>query len=154
MAGMRDYSDEEINLVRKSFSGRYALRDRCYFEMALQTGLRVSEMLSLTVGQVYQYGKVVDEVSIDRKHMKGARPGKPRTGRFPWCVRHPPPCPGPPGTAWPFMLKLKDRRAIDPSPRSFSLGLTIKTAVPAPSPGKPRGVSSRPSPARMSCLAR
>jgi hypothetical protein len=35
MAGMRDYSDEEIDLVRKSFSGRYALRDRCYFEMAL-----------------------------------------------------------------------------------------------------------------------
>ena len=71
MAGMRDYTDEELDLVRKSFSGGYALRDRCFFEMALQMGLRVSEMLSLTVGQVYQYGKVVDEVSIDRKHMKG-----------------------------------------------------------------------------------
>ena len=48
MAGMRDYSNAEIDLVRKSFSGRYALRDRCYFEMALQMALRVSEMLSLT----------------------------------------------------------------------------------------------------------
>jgi hypothetical protein len=73
MAGMRDYTDAEIDLVRKSFSGRYALRDRCFFEMALQMGLRVSEMLSLTVGQVYQYGKVVDEVSIERKHMKGGQ---------------------------------------------------------------------------------
>jgi hypothetical protein len=36
MAGMRDYSDQEIDLVRKSFSGRFALRDRAYFEMALQ----------------------------------------------------------------------------------------------------------------------
>jgi hypothetical protein len=36
MAGMRDYTEEEIDLVRKSFSGRYALRDRGYFEMALQ----------------------------------------------------------------------------------------------------------------------
>ena len=48
--------------------------------MALQMGLRVSEMLSLTVGQVYQYGKVVDEVSIERKHMKGGKAGK-ATGR-------------------------------------------------------------------------
>ena len=76
MAGMRDYSDAEIELVRKSFSGRYALRDRCYFEMALQMGLRVSEMLSLPVGQVYQYDRVVDEVSIERKHMKGGKAGK------------------------------------------------------------------------------
>jgi site-specific recombinase XerD len=70
VAGMRDYTDAELELVRKSFHGRYALRDRCYFEMAPQMGLRVSEMLSLTVGQVCQYGKVVDEVSIERKHMK------------------------------------------------------------------------------------
>jgi integrase len=73
MAGMRDYTDDELALVRKSFSARYALQDRCFFEMALQTGLRVSEMLSLTVGQVYQYGKVADEVSIERKHMKGGQ---------------------------------------------------------------------------------
>ena len=52
MAGMRDYTDQELELVRKSFGGRYMLRDRCYFEMALQMGLRVSEMLSITVGQV------------------------------------------------------------------------------------------------------
>jgi hypothetical protein len=88
MAGMRDYTDAELDLVRKSFSGRYALRDRCYFEMALQMGLRVSEMLSLAVGQVYQYGKVVEEVSIERKHMKGARPGKPAVAQFPSSPRH------------------------------------------------------------------
>jgi site-specific recombinase XerD len=76
MAGMRDYSDQDIDLVRESFSGRYALRDRCYFEMALQMGLRVSEMLSIAIGQVYQYGKVAEEVSIERKHMKGGKAGK------------------------------------------------------------------------------
>jgi hypothetical protein len=52
MAGMQDYSNAEIDLVRKSFHGRYALRDHCFFEMALQMGIRVSEMLSLTVGHV------------------------------------------------------------------------------------------------------
>jgi hypothetical protein len=76
MAGMRDDTDAEIALIRQSFRGRYALRDRCYVEMALQMGLRVSEMLSITVGQVYQYGKVVDDVSIDRKHMNGGKAGK------------------------------------------------------------------------------
>jgi integrase len=76
MAGMRDYTNAEIDLVRKSFGGHYALRDRCYFKMALQMGLRVSEMLSLTVGQMFRYGKVVDEVSIDRNHMKGGKAGK------------------------------------------------------------------------------
>ena len=44
--------------------------------MALQMSLRVSEMLSLTVGKVYQNGKVVEEVSIERKHMKGGKAGK------------------------------------------------------------------------------
>ena len=76
MAGMRDSTDSELELVRKSFSGRYALRDHCFFEMALQMGLRVSEMLSITVGQAYQYGRVAEGVSIDRRHMKGGIAGK------------------------------------------------------------------------------
>jgi integrase len=76
MPAMRDFSADEIAVLRKSFGGRYALRDRCYFEMGLQTGLRVSEMLSLTVGQVYRYGQVMDEVSIERRHMKGGKSGK------------------------------------------------------------------------------
>ena len=73
MAGMRDYSDAEIDLVRKSFSGRYALRDRAFFEMALQMGLRVSEMLSITVGQVYQFGRIAARF-----------PGSPRPIRISW----------------------------------------------------------------------
>jgi site-specific recombinase XerD len=118
MVGMRDYSDTEIDLVRKSFSGRYALRDRCFFEMALQMGLRVSEMLSLTVGQVFAYGRVVDEVSIERKHMKGGKAEK-ASGRtiplFPETHPH--------ILAWlarlASMLKVKDPKAIDPTTPLF-----------------------------------
>src|SRR4029450_3480686 len=114
MAGMRDYSEAEIDLVRKSFSGRYALRDRCFFEMALQMGLRVREMLSLTVGQVYQYDKVVDEFSIERRHMKGGKAGK-ASGRsllgFARTQLH--------MLGWlqgmTKMLKVKDMKDIDPS---------------------------------------
>jgi site-specific recombinase XerD len=118
MAGMRDYNDTEIDLVRKSFSGRYALRDRCFFEMVLQMGLRVSEMLSLTVGQVYQYGKVVAEVSIERKHMKGGKTGKASGRTIPFF-----PEPHPHILAWLVrlaeMLKMKDPKAIDPSTPLF-----------------------------------
>jgi integrase/recombinase XerD len=118
MAGMRDYSDTELELVRKSFSGCYALRDRCFFEMALQMGLRVSEMLSITVGQVYQYGKVAEEVSIERKHMKGGKAGK-ASGRtiplFPETHPH--------ILAWlqrmASMLKAKDPRDIPASTPLF-----------------------------------
>jgi integrase len=118
MAGMRDYTDDELALVRKSFSGRYALRDRCFFKMALQMGLRVSEMLSLSVGQVYQYGKVVDEVSIERKHMKGGKAGK-ASGRtiplFPETHPH--------IMAWlqrvASMLKVKASKDLDPSTPLF-----------------------------------
>jgi hypothetical protein len=83
MAGMRDYSDEEIDLVRKSFGGRYALRDRCYFEMALQMGLCVSEMLSLTVSQVFQDGKVaglsgIPAIRCHPQRLRYASPSRPR----------------------------------------------------------------------------
>jgi integrase len=118
MAGMRDYSDEEIELVRKSFGGRYALRDRCYFEMALQMGLRVSEMLSLTVGQVYQYGKVADEVSIARQHMKGGKAGKASGRTLPIFAPTKPHI-----LAWlqrmAGLLKVKDVKAIDPATPLF-----------------------------------
>ena len=129
MAGMRDYTDDELELVRKSFNGRYALRDRCYFEMALQMGLRVSGMLSLTVGQVYQYGKVVDEVSIDRKHMKGGKAGK-ASGRpipfFPETHSH--------ILAWlkrlAAMLKVKDPKAIEPAITLFLSRVRNKDGSP------------------------
>jgi site-specific recombinase XerD len=118
MSGMRDYTDVELELVRQSFGGRYALRDRCYFEMALQMGLRVSETLSIRVGQVYQFGKIVDEISIDRKHMKGGRSGKASGRTLPIFSATKPYI-----VAWlqrmVTMLKLKDVKNIDPSTPLF-----------------------------------
>ncbi len=118
MAGMRDYTDDELELVCNSFGGRYALRDRCYFEMALQMGLRVSEMLSIRVGQVYQFGKVMDEVSIDRRFMKGGRAGKASGRTLPVFAATKPHI-----LAWlqrmASMLKVKDVKDIDPSTPLF-----------------------------------
>jgi site-specific recombinase XerD len=107
----RDESGEILDLTDH-------LRDRCYFEMALQMGLRVSEMLSMTVGQVYQYGRVVDEVSIDRKHMKGGKAGKASDRTIPIFGPTKPHI-----LAWlsrmAGMLKVKTAKDIDPSTPLF-----------------------------------
>ena len=154
MAGMRDYTDDELALVRKSFSGRYALRDRCFFEMALQMGLRVSEMLSLTVGQVYQYGKVVDEVSIERKHMKGGKAGKAQRPHDSPLPGDPPPYPRLAAAHGGHAEGEGPPRPSIPPPRSSSLASTTKTAVPGRSPVKPPGGLLKRLPARMSSRGR
>jgi len=114
MSGTLDYTDAEIELVSQSFSGGYARRDRCFFELALQTSPRVSELLSLTVGQVFQCGKVVDELHIARKHLKGGKAEK-ASGR----VIPPFPETHPHILAWlqclATMRKVKAPAALDPA---------------------------------------
>jgi len=66
---------EEISALRGCFEngyGSYAERDRCLFELGINTGGRISELLALTVGQVYQYGRVADRLELVTT--KGGRP--------------------------------------------------------------------------------
>ena len=51
-------------------------RDKALFILGLKTGLRVSELLSLKVGDVYQYGRLADMVYVERKHMKKKLEGR------------------------------------------------------------------------------
>jgi site-specific recombinase XerD len=62
--------------VHKSFSGTFAKRNKALFVVGHRTGFRISELLSLTVGDVLQHGKIVDPSSVARKHMKGGKAGK------------------------------------------------------------------------------
>jgi integrase len=62
--------------VSKSFGGRYAARDKALFLLGLKTGFRISELLSLTVGDVWQHGQFVDRVAVQRRHMKGKGQGR------------------------------------------------------------------------------
>ena len=153
MAGMRDYTEAELDLVRESFSGRYALRDRCYFQMSLQMGLRVSEMLSLTVGQVFQYRKVVDEVSIERKHMKGGKAGKSPGVPF-RCSPRPTVISSTGCSAWLRCCTSATRRRSPPQRRSFSPASAQRMGASGQSPGKRPGASLKPLPARMNSLAK
>jgi integrase len=76
MKGCRPLTDPEIALLTRSFGGPYALRDRAWFIFGLKTGFRIAELLSLRVGDVWQHGRVVDQVTVRRAHMKQQREGR------------------------------------------------------------------------------
>lgn len=76
MKGVRPFTDEEIKAIKASFGGRYAARDKALFVVGLRTGFRISELLSLRVKDVYQHGKVLDRVSVQRRHMKKKTQGR------------------------------------------------------------------------------
>jgi integrase len=73
MKGSRPLTDAEVKQVADSFRGIYAKRNRALFILGVRTGFRVSELLSLQVGDVLQHGKVVDSVTVQRRHMKGGK---------------------------------------------------------------------------------
>ena len=76
MAGCRPLTDEEINLVRNSFTGRFASRNKTFFEVGIRTGYRVSELLSIKVSDVEQHGVIKDTITVEPRHMKGKRRGR------------------------------------------------------------------------------
>lgn len=76
MRGCRPLSDEEVSLVAKSFSGTYGKRNKALFLMGHRTGFRISELLSLTVSNVLQHGKIMDAITVQRRNMKGGKAGK------------------------------------------------------------------------------
>jgi integrase len=43
---------------------------KALFILGVRSGFRISEMLSLRIGDVFQHGKVVDHVTVARKHME------------------------------------------------------------------------------------
>jgi integrase len=46
-------------------------RDKTLFILAVRTGLRISELLSLRVGDVRQHGRIRETVSVQRRNVKG-----------------------------------------------------------------------------------
>lgn len=76
MKGCRPLTHEEAELVAKSFRGRFAIRDRALFLLGCKTGYRVSELISLRIGDVVQAGRVVDAVYVARGAMKGQVEGR------------------------------------------------------------------------------
>ncbi len=68
MRGCRPLTDNEVLKVIKFLK---TPRDRAIFVLGIRSGFRISEILSLQVGDIFQYNQVVERVRIRAMYMKG-----------------------------------------------------------------------------------
>jgi integrase len=76
LKGCRPLTEAEVVDVGRSFGGRWVLRDRALFVCGCKTGFRISELLSLTLGDVVSHGRITQYLSVHRRHMKKKREGR------------------------------------------------------------------------------
>ena len=71
MKGTRPLNNAEIQAVSAVFAGEFAIRNRALFLLGVSIGGRIDELLSLTVGDVWQHDKPVTDVLYDKAIVKG-----------------------------------------------------------------------------------
>ena len=71
MKGTRPLDNDEIRRVSTCFTGTFHVRNRGLFMLGVSTGGRISELLSLTIGDVYQNGKPVSDLLFEKSVVKG-----------------------------------------------------------------------------------
>ncbi len=70
-------SQQEINQLLQAITGTYLHRDRALIILGTKTGLRISELLSLKIGDVLgEGGRFLNEVYVRRSAVKGKRSGR------------------------------------------------------------------------------
>ena len=71
MKGTRPLDNDEIRRVLRCFTGTYEIRNRGLFMLGVSTGGRISELLSLQIGDVYQNHKPVTDLLFEKSVVKG-----------------------------------------------------------------------------------
>ena len=71
MKGTRPLDNDEIRRVSTCFTGTYQVRNRGLFMLGVSTGGRISELLSLEIGDVYQNSKPVTDLLFEKLIVKG-----------------------------------------------------------------------------------
>ena len=71
MKGTRPLDNDEIRLVSACFTGTYEVRNRGLFMLGVSTGGRISELLNLRIGDVWQNQKPVTDLLYDKSIVKG-----------------------------------------------------------------------------------
>ena len=71
MKGTRPLDNNEIRLVSACFTGTFEVRNRGLFLLGVSTGGRISELLSLRIGDVWQNGKAVTDLLFEKSIVKG-----------------------------------------------------------------------------------
>jgi integrase len=67
MIGCRPFSETEVLKIKSRLD---KTRDLALFILGVKSGFRISELLSLKVSDVFQFGVVVDRIIVARRHMK------------------------------------------------------------------------------------
>ena len=70
MKGTRPLNNDEIRRVSATFTSTYEARNRGLFMLGVSTGGRISELLSLRVGDVSQNDKPVTDLLFDKSIVK------------------------------------------------------------------------------------
>ena len=73
MKGTRPLNEKEIQQISEAFTGRHEVRDRCMFILGIKTGMRISELLSLNVGDVWEKSRPVEILNLRKQHVKGKK---------------------------------------------------------------------------------
>lgn len=71
MKGTRPLDNDEIRRVSECFDGTFEARNRGLFMLGVSTGGRISELLSLLIGDVYQNRAAVTDLLFDKSIVKG-----------------------------------------------------------------------------------
>ena len=71
MKGTRPLDNDEIRRVFAAFTGTFEVRNRGLFMIGVSTGGRISELLSLQIGDVYQNQKPVTDLLYNKSIVKG-----------------------------------------------------------------------------------
>jgi len=71
LKGTRPLTKDEIIAVSKQFDGMFAVRNRSLFMLGVSVGGRISELLALTIGDVWQNRQPVTDLLFERRIVKG-----------------------------------------------------------------------------------
>ena len=71
MKGTRPLDNDEIRRVSGCFTGTYEVRNRGLFILGVSTGGRISELLSLRIGDVFQNRSAVSDLLFAKSIVKG-----------------------------------------------------------------------------------
>ena len=74
--GCKPLSDQEIEALKRQLAGQAGGRDLALFMLGITTGFRISELLSLRIGDVAAGTDLHEWITVRRRHMKGKHEGR------------------------------------------------------------------------------
>lgn len=127
MIGCRPLTDVELEQIKQSFK---STRDRALFVLGTKTGLRITELLSLTIGDVSSAtGTILDRLTVHRRNVKGRTNGRSivlhheaRIALLTWLAEYPcyPTAPLFPSLKYPRRTPLKPISRMSPDGSTLS----------------------------------